>query len=105
MSAYILITITTATRDEALRIARTLVEQRLAACGQVSGPITSIYPWQGVIETTEEWCCTLKTRAALFAAVATAIRALHSYVVPQIVSTPLDAISADYQAWLDASLQ
>jgi len=105
MSAFIQLIITTATRDEALRMARTLVEQRLAACGQVSGPITSIYPWQGVIETTEEWRCTLKTRAALFAAVATAIRALHSYAVPQIISTPLDAISADYQAWLDAALQ
>jgi periplasmic divalent cation tolerance protein len=105
MSAFIQIAITTATRDEALRIARTLVEQRLAACGQVSGPITSIYPWQGVIETTDEWRCTLKTRAALFAAVAAAIRVLHSYEVPQIISTPLGEISAAYQAWLDASLQ
>ncbi len=105
MSAYIHITITTATHDEALRIARALVEQRLAACGQVSGPITSIYPWQGVIETTEEWRCMVLTRAALFATVAAAIGALHSYVVPQIISAPLGEISAAYQAWLDAALQ
>lgn len=104
MTEYIEITTTTATREEALRIARALVEQRLAACGQVSGPITSVYWWQGAVETSDEWRCAVKTRATLFARVAAAIGALHSYDVPQIVSVPVAATSTAYGAWLAAEV-
>lgn len=104
MTEFIQVVTTTATKDEALRIARKLVEERLAACAQVSGPITSVYRWQGKVEQAEEWYCTIKTRQSLFAQVAAAIREVHSYECPEIVATAVDHISDDYQAWLEREI-
>jgi periplasmic divalent cation tolerance protein len=98
---YIQVVTTTARREEAQRIARELVEKRLAACAQVSGPITSIYRWQGKIETDEEWQCWCKTRGEFFAQVEAAIRAIHPYEVPEILAVPIVAGSERYLAWLD----
>ena len=61
---FIQVVTTTALREEAERIARELVEARLAACAQVVGPIASTYRWQGKIETAEEWQCWVKTEAS-----------------------------------------
>jgi periplasmic divalent cation tolerance protein len=102
MSAYIQVVTTTALREEAERIARELVEARLAACAQIVGPITSIYRWQGKVETDEEWQCWVKTRSTLFAGVEEAIRRIHPYEVPEILAVPIVAGSASYLAWLDA---
>lgn len=101
MTDFIQVTTTTASRDEAEHIARRLVENRLAACAHISQPVTSIYRWQGKVEHAEEWVCTLKTRAALFAEVAQAIRTHHSYQCPQIVATAIVDASEDYLAWLE----
>ncbi|MGH7757607.1 MAG: divalent-cation tolerance protein CutA, partial [Vulcanimicrobiaceae bacterium] len=79
---YVQIVTTTATREDAERIARALVERRLAACVQIDGPIVSHYRWQGAVEAGSEWRCAIKTRAALFDTVAAAIRELHPYEVP-----------------------
>ena len=102
MSPYIQIVTTTARRDEAERIARELVEARLAACVQIVGPITSTYRWQGKIETGEEWQCWAKTRGELFARVEEAISRIHPYEVPEILALPVLAGGARYLAWLDA---
>ncbi len=61
MENAIQIITTTDSKAAAERIARELVEQRLAACVQIGGPITSVYRWQGKMETAEEWTCTIKT--------------------------------------------
>lgn len=82
------------------RIARLLVEQRLAACVQVSGPITSCYHWQGGIETASEYLCVAKSRQGLFAEIEQAIRSIHPYQVPEILATPVVAGSSDYLAWV-----
>jgi len=102
MSLHILIVTTTALREEAERIARELVETRLAACVQIVGPIASTYRWQGKIETGEEWQCWAKTRGELFARVEETIRRIHPYEVPEILAVPVVAGSASYLAWLDA---
>jgi len=102
MSTHIQVLTTTARREEAERIARELVELRLAACVQIAGPITSIYHWQGKIETGEEWQCLAKTRSDLFARVEEAIRRIHPYEVPEILAIPVVAGSASYLTWLDA---
>ncbi|MEI8375869.1 MAG: divalent-cation tolerance protein CutA [Planctomycetota bacterium] len=102
MSTYIQVLTTTARREEAERIARELVELRLAACVQIVGPITSTYHWQGKIETGEEWQCLVKTRSDLFTRVEEAIRRIHSYEVPEILAVPVVAGSASYLAWLNA---
>jgi len=100
--SYIQVVTTTARREEAERIARELVEARLAACAQIVGPIISTYRWQGKIETGEEWQCWAKTRGELFARVEEAIRRIHPYEVPEILAVPVVAGSASYLAWLDA---
>jgi periplasmic divalent cation tolerance protein len=105
VSPYIQVVTTTARREEAERIARELVERRLAACAQIVGPITSIYRWQGKIETDEEWQCWCKTRGELFARVEEAIRGMHPYEVPEILAMPVAAGSERYLAWLEEQTQ
>ncbi len=81
-----------------------LIERRLAACVQISGPITSVYRWQEKIETGSEWRCEIKTRMAHYAAVESAIRELHSYDVPEILALPVVAGSQAYLDWLRGEL-
>jgi periplasmic divalent cation tolerance protein len=102
MTNFLQILTTTATREDAERIARALVETKLAACVQIVGPITSIYRWQGNVETTQEWQCWAKSRRDLWSAVERAIRGLHPYEVPEILAMPIETGSADYLKWLDA---
>lgn len=90
-------------RDEAERCGRKLVEDRLAACVQVAGPVTSIYRWSGAIETAAEFRCTCKTTAARAADCCAAIRGLHPYDVPEILSVMCTA-SADYARWVEESV-
>jgi periplasmic divalent cation tolerance protein len=105
MSDAIQISTTTGDRATAERIAAELVDRRLAACVQISGPITSTYRWQEKIETTEEWLCTIKTLAAKFSAVEAVICKLHPYDVPEILAVPVVAGSAAYLEWLRSKSQ
>jgi periplasmic divalent cation tolerance protein len=105
MPDYIQVITTTTRKAEAQSIARTLVEQRLAACVQVLGPITSTYWWQGAIETNHEWQCWIKSRRDLYEQIEQAIRQVHSYEVPEILAMPVVAGSASYLKWLDGELQ
>lgn len=100
MSDFIQVFTTTARKQEAEQIARTLVEERLAACVQILGPITSTYHWQGAVETSEEWLCLIKSRQELFAKVEAAICRIHPYEVPEIVALPIVAGSQGYLTWL-----
>ena len=104
MDDVIQVVTTTDKQQIAQAIAESLVEQRLAACVQVSGPITSVYRWQGQLETATEWHCAIKTVRSLFAAVESQIRQLHNYAVPEIVVLPLIDGSASYLAWLRAQV-
>jgi periplasmic divalent cation tolerance protein len=104
MSDYIQIVTTVERREDARRIAQSLVERRLAACVQVSGPIASVYRWKGKIETAEEWQCSAKSRRDLFEAVERAIRELHPYEVPEILAVPIVAGGCDYLAWLNGEV-
>ncbi|HUV38951.1 MAG TPA: divalent-cation tolerance protein CutA [Planctomycetota bacterium] len=105
MSDVIQVSTTTGTRDDAQRIADALVEKRLAACVQVVGPVTSTYRWQGNVERTTEWLCLIKTTAALYGEVESAIRELHPYEVPEIIAVPVAAGSRDYLEWLKGSVR
>ncbi len=104
MTPFIQIATTTATQAEAQRIARLLIDQHLVACAQVTGPVRSVYRWQGKTEEGDEWVCTLKTRESLFERVASAIRGVHSYQCPEIVAMPIHTASEDYLAWLEREL-
>lgn len=102
MAKHYQVTTTAATRDDAARLGRLAVEQRLAACAQVSGPITSVYWWNGKVEAAEEWVCNCKTSAAAVGQLTAALRQSHAYTSPEIVATPIEDGDADYLAWLDA---
>lgn len=105
MSDPIMVVTTTPHRGDAERIAQGLVERYLVACAQISGPITSVYRWQGAVETAQEWRCVAKTDRAKYEAVEQAIRQLHPYEVPEIVVTPIVAGSQAYLDWLQAALK
>lgn len=101
MKSYIQISTTTETKEEAQKIARYLVEQKLAACVQISCPIESTYRWKGKLETASEWLCLIKTRESFFKKVEAAIKKLHSYETPEIIATPIVKGSREYLKWLD----
>ena len=100
------IVLTTAgSEEEARKIARHLVEKRLAACVNIIPQIESIYRWQGKVESAREWLLLVKTTQERFPAVRDAIRELHSYEVPECVAINIDDGSSDYLQWLAASVQ
>jgi len=105
MPDYIQVVTTTASREDAERIAEALVAERLAACVQVLGPIASTYRWQGAIETAQEWLCLVKSRGELYGKIEEAIRRLHPYEVPEILALPVVAGSPAYLAWLNGELK
>ncbi len=104
MQEYLQVTTTCDKKDDAERIAGTLVEKKLAACVQVIGPMTSIYRWQGKIEKAEEWICFIKTTKSAYSELERAITALHPYEIPEILAVPVTAGSRKYLQWLDESV-
>ena len=104
MSNHIQVVTTTEQEKDALDIARSLVQQRLAACVQVVGPLSSTYRWGGEVQTAREWLCQVKTRRELYEAVEAAILQLHPYDVPEIVATEIVSASPTYLKWLDEQL-
>ncbi len=105
MADYVQVLTTAGSAQEAERIASLLVDRRLAACVQTTGPIVSRYRWQGVVEEAEEWQCLAKTEAARYPEVEAAIREIHSYEEPEIVATPIVVGSEGYLRWLSAEVR
>jgi periplasmic divalent cation tolerance protein len=100
MTDKIVIFNTCASSEEAARLARMLVERRLAACVNILPPIRSIYRWQGKIEDATEWLLIIKTSRPRFEELSEALRAAHSYDVPEILALPIVAGSPAYLDWL-----
>lgn len=86
--------------DTAARIARTLVEERLAACGNIVPGLRSIYGWRGEVHDDPEVLLILKTRAERFDALAARVVALHPYELPEVIALPVQAGLAGYLAWV-----
>jgi periplasmic divalent cation tolerance protein len=89
-------------RDVAARIARALLQRRLAACVNIGAGVHSMYHWRGEIETAEEVPLSIKTRADLYSNVEAAIRELHPYELPEVVAIALHAAYEPYIDWIDA---
>jgi periplasmic divalent cation tolerance protein len=104
MAKYIQVITTTEKKEEAVKIARMLIEKRLAACVQVVGPVFSTYRWKGNIEQADEWQCLIKSRQDLFGKLAEAIKAVHPYETPEIIATEISAGSDGYLKWLHDEL-
>jgi periplasmic divalent cation tolerance protein len=93
-----------ANADEAERIGRAMVEERLAACINILGPIRSIYRWKGAIETSDEVAAIFKTSEERASDLIARIAALHSYDVPCIAAWPIDHVFQAYADWVEDTL-
>lgn len=87
--------------EEAERIGRTVVEERLAACINILGPTRSIYRWKGKVETADEVAAILKTHHWQSDALMERIAQLHSYDVPCIVAWPIEKVVGRYADWVE----
>ncbi|MFQ6073738.1 MAG: divalent-cation tolerance protein CutA [Candidatus Bathyarchaeia archaeon] len=103
--SYILVLMTTATRKEAEKIARSLLTQKLIACANTVGPVSSLFWWKGKISRENEFLVLMKTSESLFEKLATTIKQMHSYEVPEIIAVPITRGEQSYLKWLSASLR
>ena len=92
--------ITAEDRAQALKIARALVGERLAACANVSGPITAVFHWDGNVQEGEEHAVIAKTRRDLVARLEQRVQALHSYDCPCVVALPITGGHAPFLNWI-----
>jgi periplasmic divalent cation tolerance protein len=81
------------------------VEERLAACAQVVGPVSSTYRWNGKVELAVEWYCNLKTTKTRLSALKQRIRELHPYEVPEIVAIRIQDGDVDYLKWIETEVE
>ncbi|MEM1574711.1 MAG: divalent-cation tolerance protein CutA [Nitrososphaerota archaeon] len=102
---YIQVFTTTEKREDAEKIAKSLIEKRLAGCIQIIGPISSIYWWKSKIETAQEWLCIIKSKRNLYEEIEKSIKEIHPYENPEIIAMPIILGSEDYLKWLDNELK
>lgn len=104
MDRYLAVFVTAGSEEEALALARAVVEEGLAACVNVVGGCKSVYRWKGGVEEDDEVLMLAKTTRERFEAFAERVVALHSYDTPEVISVPLSEISEGYRRFLDEVL-
>ena len=100
MTEFIQVSTTVNTKETANKIARKLLDERVASCVQVLGPVNSNYWWKGRIERAKEWICLVKARANDFRRIEASIRKVHPYDVPEILAIPVLRGNTDYLNWI-----
>jgi periplasmic divalent cation tolerance protein len=105
MTDKIVVLNTCAHEEEAERIARLLVDRRLAACVSIVPRVRSFYRWKGAVESSEEWLLLIKSSRPLFDQLRAAIEVAHSYEVPEVLALPVVDGAAPYLDWLGANLR
>ena len=103
-NTYIIVMVTTASKQEAEKIAQRVLKERLIACANIIGPVSSIFHWAGKIEKAEEYLLLMKSRKDLFEKLAETVKALHSYELPEILVLPIVESSKTYLDWLGSCL-
>jgi periplasmic divalent cation tolerance protein len=101
LSDFIVVFVTCGSEEEALKIARALVEEKLAACANMVSPLRSIYRWDGKIWDEKEWLLIIKTQQSTFEDLSKRVKALHSYSVPEIIALPIVEGSPAYLNWIE----
>ncbi len=96
----LVVLVTTPTPERAAEIARAVVDERLAACGNVVPGLRSIYRWEGKIQDEPEALLVLKTTRTRFEALRERVLALHPYQVPEVIALSVEGGSAPYLAWI-----
>lgn len=104
MTDKIVVINTCGSAEEAETLARTLIDQRLAACVTVISPAKSFYRWNGAVTNSVEWLLLIKTSRPLFARLQTLLQSSHTYEVPEIIALPIVEGSSNYLSWLDSEL-
>jgi len=104
MTDKILVLTTCASEEEARRIARALVERRLAACVNIVPGLRSVYRWRGALEEESECLLVIKSRRDLFDELRAGIESLHSYELPELIALPVVEGSEAYLNWLEREL-
>jgi len=99
---FLVVLVTVGSRPQGEAIARQLVEDGLAACVNLVGPIRSVYVWKGEVAEDDEHLLIIKTREQVLGTVEARVRALHSYEVPEFIALPIAAGSTPYLEWLRA---
>ena len=105
MTDKVVILVTAANQEESRKIARRLVEARLAACVNILPTVESVYRWQGQIAEEGECQLIIKSGKALYAEIETEILRLHSYRTPEIICLPIIEGSRDYLQWISESVK
>jgi periplasmic divalent cation tolerance protein len=101
----VIVFITAADQQSAAAIGRALVEEHLAACANLLGPIRSIYRWRGAVEDASEHLLLVKTQAGRYRALEARVKELHSYEVPEIVAVDIESGSRPYLEWVRESTE
>ena len=101
----IVVLITTATEDEARRIAEILVKQRKAACVNIVPEVNSLFWWQGKLDSARECLLIVKTKTFVLPKVVEIVKEVHSYEVPEIIALPIISGNEDYLKWLDTTVE
>ncbi|MGH9674071.1 MAG: divalent-cation tolerance protein CutA [Bryobacteraceae bacterium] len=104
MTDKIVVLSASGSEEEARRIARRLVEKRVAACVNVVPGALSVYPWQGKIEESAEWLLVIKSSRELFDRLRAEIEGAHSYQIPEVIAMAVVDGSRDYLGWMDREL-
>ncbi len=103
-SDYVVVIVTTASKQEAEKIAQHALNERLIACANIIGPVSSLFHWSGKLEKAEEYMIFMKSRKDLFSKLAESVKVLHSYEVPEVIALPIVDGSKAYLDWLDSCL-
>jgi periplasmic divalent cation tolerance protein len=96
--------VTAPSHDVADRIVTTIVEEGLAACGNIVPGVTSIYRWEGTVQRDSEVLILFKTTGAVLSRLMTRVEEIHPYDVPEVLAVPVAAGSEAYTAWVAASV-
>lgn len=102
---YAIVLVTTANREEAEKISKALLDEKLIACANIIGPTHSLFWWNEKIDEAQEHIILMKTRKDLFSKLSERIKALHSYEIPEIIATPIIKGFKPYLEWLNNSLR
>lgn len=103
--SYHLVVMTTSTKKEATKIVQCLLEERLIACANVIGPVSSFFWWKDKIDEATEFLVLMKSHSKLFDKLSKRVKEIHSYEVPEILALPILRGSTSYLSWLAVNLQ
>jgi periplasmic divalent cation tolerance protein len=103
--SYLIVIMTASNREEAVKIVRTLLKEKLIACANIMNPVSSFFWWQGKIEEEKEVLVIMKSNENLFKKLSKRVTELHSYDIPEILALPIVESSQSYLDWMKTCLE